>query len=250
MPLAYYLVPSLKRQDVHPSTTVSEPAPAPSPAPAPAPALTDLENPAPSAPQDMEGLSSGESMAPTTNRSEVDSTVADSTVVTDSIVADSVVADSIVADSVVADSIAADSVVADSIVADSTVADSIAADNALADSAVVDNTVADSTVADSTVAGRTTTTTPEPQDTHPAERTFSPIVTCRYPETDWEDTEAFPLHLPMVSTDNLKSMGAPYTPPSNEASLCVFWYNSFASQENYRSRFKKNSQRLHIIHSS
>ncbi|KAF9400960.1 hypothetical protein BGX21_003085 [Mortierella sp. AD011] len=37
---------------------------------------------------------------------------------------------------------------------------------------------------------------PEP-DTHPAERLFSPVVTCRYPETDWEDAEAFPPHLPM-----------------------------------------------------
>ncbi|KAF9094187.1 hypothetical protein BGX27_001508, partial [Mortierella sp. AM989] len=34
-------------------------------------------------------------------------------------------------------------------------------------------------------------------DIHPAERFFSPVVTCRYPETDWEDAEAFPPHLPM-----------------------------------------------------
>ncbi|KAK3814129.1 MAG: AEX-3 domain-containing protein [Benniella sp.] len=38
---------------------------------------------------------------------------------------------------------------------------------------------------------------PQEQDTHPAERKYSPIVTCRYPETDWEDAEPFPLHLPM-----------------------------------------------------
>lgn len=41
------------------------------------------------------------------------------------------------------------------------------------------------------------------QDIHPAERKYSPIVTCRYPETDWEDAEPFPLHLPMVSPDVL-----------------------------------------------
>ncbi|ORZ16011.1 AEX-3 domain-domain-containing protein [Lobosporangium transversale] len=34
-------------------------------------------------------------------------------------------------------------------------------------------------------------------DIHPAELLFDPIVTCRYPETDWEDAEAFPPHLPM-----------------------------------------------------
>ncbi|KAF9351173.1 hypothetical protein BGX26_010761 [Mortierella sp. AD094] len=38
---------------------------------------------------------------------------------------------------------------------------------------------------------------PAPPDTHPSERFFSPVVTCRYPETDWEDAEAFPPHLPM-----------------------------------------------------
>ncbi|KAF8942943.1 hypothetical protein BGZ47_005957 [Haplosporangium gracile] len=34
-------------------------------------------------------------------------------------------------------------------------------------------------------------------DTHPGERVFSPVVTCRYPEKDWEDSEVFPPHLPM-----------------------------------------------------
>lgn len=40
---------------------------------------------------------------------------------------------------------------------------------------------------------------PEQNDVHPAERVFSPIVTCRYPETDWQDAEPFPSFLPMVS---------------------------------------------------
>ncbi|KAG0377132.1 hypothetical protein BGX24_006666 [Mortierella sp. AD032] len=34
-------------------------------------------------------------------------------------------------------------------------------------------------------------------DTHPGERVFSPVVTCRYPEKDWKDSEVFPPHLPM-----------------------------------------------------
>ncbi|KAF9145437.1 hypothetical protein BGX30_008861 [Mortierella sp. GBA39] len=34
-------------------------------------------------------------------------------------------------------------------------------------------------------------------DTHPGERAFSPVVTCRYPEQDWKDSEVFPPHLPM-----------------------------------------------------
>ncbi|KAF9114595.1 hypothetical protein BGX27_010351 [Mortierella sp. AM989] len=38
---------------------------------------------------------------------------------------------------------------------------------------------------------------PEQNDVHPAERVFSPIVTCRYPETDWQDAEPFPSFLPM-----------------------------------------------------
>ncbi|KAI7820549.1 AEX-3 domain-containing protein [Gamsiella multidivaricata] len=37
----------------------------------------------------------------------------------------------------------------------------------------------------------------KPLDTHPAERLFQPIVTCRYPEKDWNDAEVFPPHLPM-----------------------------------------------------
>ncbi|KAF9906605.1 hypothetical protein BX616_000674 [Lobosporangium transversale] len=38
-------------------------------------------------------------------------------------------------------------------------------------------------------------------DIHPAELLFDPIVTCRYPETDWEDAEAFPPHLPMSESE-------------------------------------------------
>jgi hypothetical protein len=38
-------------------------------------------------------------------------------------------------------------------------------------------------------------------DTHPGEKVFSPVVTCRYPEEDWKDSEVFPPHLPMVRSD-------------------------------------------------
>lgn len=44
-------------------------------------------------------------------------------------------------------------------------------------------------------SSRSVYTSPE---THPAERAFNPVVTCRYPEQDWEDSEVFPPHLPMV----------------------------------------------------
>ncbi|KAK5822723.1 AEX-3 domain-containing protein [Linnemannia elongata] len=43
-------------------------------------------------------------------------------------------------------------------------------------------------------SSRSVYTSPE---THPAERAFNPVVTCRYPEQDWEDSEVFPPHLPM-----------------------------------------------------
>ncbi|KAG0068759.1 hypothetical protein BGZ92_004841, partial [Podila epicladia] len=32
---------------------------------------------------------------------------------------------------------------------------------------------------------------------HPGDRVFTPLVTCRYPESDWNDAEAFPAFLPM-----------------------------------------------------
>ncbi|KAG0269805.1 hypothetical protein BGZ95_001896 [Linnemannia exigua] len=38
-------------------------------------------------------------------------------------------------------------------------------------------------------------------DTHPGERVFSPVVTCRYPEKDWNDSEVFPSHLPMSESE-------------------------------------------------
>jgi len=37
-----------------------------------------------------------------------------------------------------------------------------------------------------------------PEEIHPGERVFSPVVTCRYPEVDWPDSEAFPAHLSLV----------------------------------------------------
>ncbi|KAF9188389.1 hypothetical protein BGZ51_000635 [Haplosporangium sp. Z 767] len=37
----------------------------------------------------------------------------------------------------------------------------------------------------------------KPPDVSPEELHFTPVVTCRYPEKDWDDAEAFPLHLPM-----------------------------------------------------
>ncbi|KAF9984453.1 hypothetical protein BGZ75_003964 [Mortierella antarctica] len=42
--------------------------------------------------------------------------------------------------------------------------------------------------------GETTTT---PKDVHPGEKIFKPMVTCRYPETDWKDGDTFPTFLPM-----------------------------------------------------
>lgn len=38
----------------------------------------------------------------------------------------------------------------------------------------------------------------EQRDAHPEKRAFTPVVTCRYPEMDWRDAEAFPTLLPMV----------------------------------------------------
>ncbi|KAI7826103.1 AEX-3 domain-containing protein [Gamsiella multidivaricata] len=40
-------------------------------------------------------------------------------------------------------------------------------------------------------------TKPEQLNVHPAERAFTPVVTCRYPETNWKDAEPFPTFLPM-----------------------------------------------------
>ncbi|KAI8603576.1 AEX-3 domain-containing protein [Dissophora ornata] len=37
----------------------------------------------------------------------------------------------------------------------------------------------------------------EPRDVHPAEKVYTPVVTCRYPETDWKDAEPFPKFLSM-----------------------------------------------------
>ncbi|KAF9433465.1 hypothetical protein BGZ76_009428 [Entomortierella beljakovae] len=41
----------------------------------------------------------------------------------------------------------------------------------------------------------------EQHDVHPAERVFTPIVTCRYPEADWKDAESFPAFLPMSESE-------------------------------------------------
>ncbi|KAF9909377.1 hypothetical protein EC991_008762 [Linnemannia zychae] len=38
---------------------------------------------------------------------------------------------------------------------------------------------------------------PDQDDIHPGDRTFSPLVTCRYPETNWTDSDPFPSFLPM-----------------------------------------------------
>ncbi|GJJ75255.1 hypothetical protein EMPS_07613 [Entomortierella parvispora] len=50
------------------------------------------------------------------------------------------------------------------------------------------------TNATTTTAAAATATAP-PEEIHPGERVFSPVVTCRYPEVDWPDSEAFPAHL-------------------------------------------------------
>ncbi|KAG0212187.1 hypothetical protein BGX28_006733 [Mortierella sp. GBA30] len=41
----------------------------------------------------------------------------------------------------------------------------------------------------------------KPKDTHPAEKIFSPAVTCRYPEKDWTDGDPFPAFLPMSESE-------------------------------------------------
>ncbi|KAF9084380.1 hypothetical protein BGX23_010580 [Mortierella sp. AD031] len=38
---------------------------------------------------------------------------------------------------------------------------------------------------------------PDQREIHPGDRTFTPLVTCRYPETNWSDSDAFPSFLPM-----------------------------------------------------
>ncbi|KAG0277648.1 hypothetical protein BGZ95_005574 [Linnemannia exigua] len=38
---------------------------------------------------------------------------------------------------------------------------------------------------------------PDQEDIYPGDRTFSPLVTCRYPETNWTDSDPFPSFLPM-----------------------------------------------------
>ncbi|KAG0257966.1 hypothetical protein BG011_003633 [Mortierella polycephala] len=42
-------------------------------------------------------------------------------------------------------------------------------------------------------------------DVSPEELHFTPVVTCRYPERDWDDAEAFPIHLPMVRKKKRRS---------------------------------------------
>lgn len=37
---------------------------------------------------------------------------------------------------------------------------------------------------------------------HPGDRVFTPLVTCRYPQSDWNDAEAFPAFLPMVKSNS------------------------------------------------
>ncbi|KAF9275864.1 hypothetical protein BGZ68_010456 [Mortierella alpina] len=48
-----------------------------------------------------------------------------------------------------------------------------------------------------TIPKDTGETTTNPKDIHPGEKIFKPMVTCRYPETDWKDGETFPTFLPM-----------------------------------------------------
>ncbi|KAF9548051.1 hypothetical protein EC957_007334 [Mortierella hygrophila] len=69
-----------------------------------------------------------------------------------------------------------------------------------------------STTSDTTITARTSTPTssirttrkrlsiipkPDQHDIHPGDRTFPPLVTCRYPETNWPDSDVFPNFLPM-----------------------------------------------------
>lgn len=42
----------------------------------------------------------------------------------------------------------------------------------------------------------------ERDQTHPGDRVFTPLVTCRYPQSDWTDAEAFPAFLPMVKSNH------------------------------------------------
>lgn len=39
----------------------------------------------------------------------------------------------------------------------------------------------------------------EKDQIHPGDRVFTPLVTCRYPQSDWNDAETFPAFLPMVN---------------------------------------------------
>ncbi|KAF9922976.1 hypothetical protein FBU30_006904 [Linnemannia zychae] len=42
---------------------------------------------------------------------------------------------------------------------------------------------------------------PDQEDIHPGDRTFTPLVTCRYPETNWTDSDPFPSFLPMSESE-------------------------------------------------
>ncbi|KAF9559931.1 hypothetical protein EC968_006397 [Mortierella alpina] len=52
-----------------------------------------------------------------------------------------------------------------------------------------------------TVPRENNETTTKPKDIHPGEKIFKPMVTCRYPETDWKDGETFPTFLPMSESE-------------------------------------------------
>ncbi|KAG0309502.1 hypothetical protein BGZ97_013052 [Linnemannia gamsii] len=42
---------------------------------------------------------------------------------------------------------------------------------------------------------------PDQHDVYPGDRTFSALVTCRYPETNWPDSDVFPSFLPMSESE-------------------------------------------------